>query len=178
MASVESLGAGSRHFARAAEEAAPVPLLTAEEEMQYQRALWVNRLLKEQLATQTQGLSLKEIEEAQAEIQTRMRDAARLQAWAIGGGAPVPVHGSGAAPEGRRNWLGRSPRGKSWTQSAKAPHTSHFEVNRRRDHSRIREENGAFLQRLENVKSSFAPRTMASALIPKISPRNRLLGSG
>ena len=48
--------------------------------MQYQRALWVNRLLKEQLAAQTQGLSLKEIEEAQAQIQQRMRQAARHQA--------------------------------------------------------------------------------------------------
>merc|ERR1719263_1508308 len=60
------------------------PLLTAEEEMQYQRALWVNRLLKEQLAAQTQGLSIKEIEEAQSQIQARMRDAQRLEAWSSG----------------------------------------------------------------------------------------------
>merc|ERR1719203_1058958 len=57
------------------------PLLTAEEEMQYQRALWVNRLLKEQLAIQTQGLSIKEIEEAQARIQARMREGSRVEAW-------------------------------------------------------------------------------------------------
>merc|ERR1719252_479669 len=65
------------------------PLLTAEEEMQYQRALWVNRLLKEQLAAQTQGLSIEEIEEAQAQIQARMRGAQRMEAWPVGGQAPI-----------------------------------------------------------------------------------------
>merc|ERR1719263_2063296 len=69
------------------------PLLTAEEEMQYQRALWVNRLLKEQLAAQTQGLSIKEIEEAQAQIQARMREAQRLEAWPSGNSASLQSMG-------------------------------------------------------------------------------------
>ena len=45
--------------------------------MQYQRALWVNRLLKEQLAVQTQGLSIEEIDEAQQSIQARMHEVLR-----------------------------------------------------------------------------------------------------
>ncbi|CAJ1402470.1 unnamed protein product [Effrenium voratum] len=138
-------------------------LLTAEEEMQYQRALWVNRLLKEQLATQTQGLSLKEIEEAQGQIQARMRQAARLQAWSSQHG-PEPVSARSYA---------RSPR-RSHTQQARAQHMSSCEVNRRKQQHRIKEENLGILQRLENVKSSFTPR-MPSSLIPKISARNRLL---
>ncbi|CAK9016398.1 unnamed protein product [Durusdinium trenchii] len=137
------------------------PLLTAEEEMQYQRALWVNRLLKEQLATQTQGLSLKEIEEAQGQIQARMRQAARLQAWTSHGPEPVGTR------------YPKSPR-KSYTQQSRNQHTSSCEVNRRRAQHRIKEENLGILQRLENVKSSFTPR-MPSSRIPKISPRNRLL---
>jgi len=155
-----------------AEEPPPVPLLTAEEEMQYQRALWVNRLLKEQLAAQTQGLSLKEIEEAQGEIQARMREAARQQAWGSVSNGPVPVSNG---KETRRIFV--SPVRKSQTQSSSpSQHKSHFEINRRKDNSRIREENLSFLSRLESVKSSFAPRTMASHQIPKISARNRLLG--
>eukprot|EP00435_Cladocopium_sp_Y103_P016685 s2891_g4.t1 len=150
---------------RESPQASSAPLLTAEEEMQYQRALWVNRLLKEQLATQTQGLSLKEIEEAQGQIQARMRQAARLQAWTSQGPEPV----------GTRN-RAKSPR-KSYTQQTRNQHTSSCEVNRRRAQHRIKEENLGILQRLENVKSSFTPR-MPSSRIPKISPRNRLLNNG
>lgn len=135
--------------------------------MQYQRALWVNRLLKEQLATQTQGLSLKEIEEAQGQIQARMRQAARLQAW---------TSHQGPEPVGTTRNVAKSPR-KSYTQQTRNQHTSSCEVNRRRAQHRIKEENLGILQRLENVKSSFTPR-MPSSRIPKISPRNRLLNTG
>ena len=152
--------------ARESPQASGAPLLTAEEEMQYQRALWVNRLLKEQLATQTQGLSLKEIEEAQGQIQARMRQAARLQAW---------TSHQGPEQVGTRNHA-KSPR-KSYTQQTQSQHTPSSEVNRRRVQHRIKEENLGILQRLENVKSSFTQR-MPSSRIPKISPRNRLLSNG
>mmetsp|Transcript_45169 Transcript_45169/g.84303 ORF Transcript_45169/g.84303 Transcript_45169/m.84303 type:complete len:165 (-) Transcript_45169:141-635(-) len=159
-----SLRGRSEHLDDA--QAAGTPLLTAEEEMQYQRALWVNRFLKEQLAAQTQGLSLKEIEEAQGQIQARMRQATRLQAWATPQG-PQP---------GARTVYARSPR-RSQTQQARPQVVSSCEVNRRRAQHRIKEENLGILQRIENVKSSFTPR-MPSSLIPKISPRNRLLNHG
>ncbi|CAE7359493.1 unnamed protein product [Symbiodinium sp. CCMP2456] len=147
--------------------AAGTPLLTAEEEMQYQRALWVNRLLKEQLAAQTQGLSLKEIEEAQTQIQARMRQATRLQAW---------TSSQGPDPGSARTIYAKSPR-RSQTQQARPQVVSSCEVNRRRAQHRIKEENLGILQRIENVKSSFTPR-MPSNLIRKISPRNRLLNHG
>eukprot|EP00931_Biecheleriopsis_adriatica_P061794 TRINITY_DN37174_c0_g1_i1.p1 TRINITY_DN37174_c0_g1~~TRINITY_DN37174_c0_g1_i1.p1 ORF type:complete len:190 (-),score=34.37 TRINITY_DN37174_c0_g1_i1:155-724(-) len=176
MVSVDSdKNLGTDRYSQVMEDAAPTPLLTAEEEMQYQRALWVNRLLKEQLAAQTQGLSLKEIEDAQSQIQARMREAARLQAWGNSSHNQVPPGVSGA--QNNRSLFGRSPR-RSHTQNARPAHTSTYEVNRRRDRSRIKEENSALLNRLESVKSTFAPRTLAASLIPKISPRNRLLGSG
>jgi len=148
-----------------------VPLLTAEEEMQYQRALWVNRLLKEQLAAQTQGLSIQEIEEAQAQIQARMREASRLEAWRHDGQGPQRVPGAPAAAP-RSFWSRATPR----RQQATSTHKSHFEVNRKRDNNRIQQENWAFLQRLESVRSTFTPRVTAPSLIPKLSPRSRLLG--
>lgn len=136
------------------------PLLTAEEEMQYQRALWVNRLLKEQLALQTQGLSIKEIEEAQAQIQAKMRGAARSEAWPSGPGAR-PLHSLRAA--GARSL-------------ASAPSsTAHSALNRRRRDEKIRQENSSFLRRLESVKSSFTPRVNPAFRIPKLSPCSRLL---
>eukprot|EP00439_Symbiodinium_sp_Y106_P060654 s3984_g9.t1 len=155
-----------RHLDHDASQAG-TPLLTAEEEMQYQRALWVNRFLKEQLAAQTQGLSLKEIEEAQTQIQARMRQATRLQAW---------TSSQGPDPASARTIYAKSPR-RSQTQQARPQVVSSCEVNRRRAQHRIKEENLGILQRIENVKSSFTPR-MPSNLIPKISPRNRLLNHG
>jgi len=149
------------------------PLLTAEEEMQYQRALWVNRLLKEQLATQTQGLSIKEIEEAQGQIQARMREAQRLEAWSQGAGEPL-LRGSGqrgstVASQLRSQWSKSSPRRTPVVRA-------HSEVNRRRRDEKIRQENSSFLRRLENVKSSFTPRICPPTQIRKLSPCSRLLG--
>mmetsp|Transcript_82088 Transcript_82088/g.213860 ORF Transcript_82088/g.213860 Transcript_82088/m.213860 type:complete len:202 (+) Transcript_82088:60-665(+) len=161
--SIVSLGqaAPSRDLCDSSEDEAP--LLTAEEEMQYQRALWVNRLLKEQLAAQTQGLSIREIEEAQAQIQERMRDANRFEAW------------SGVEPSGR---LGRPSYASFWGRSAKPPAmTAHSAVNRRRRDERIQQENSAFLRRLESVKSTFTPRVAASDRIQRISPRSRLVNT-
>ncbi|CAE7314785.1 unnamed protein product [Symbiodinium sp. KB8] len=148
-------------------EAPTAPTSASLNEMQYQRALWVNRFLKEQLAAQTQGLSLKEIEEAQTQIQTRMRQATRLQAW---------TSSQGPDPGSARTIYAKSPR-RSQTQQARPQVVSSCEVNRRRAQHRIKEENLGILQRIENVKSSFTPR-MPSNLIRKISPRNRLLTHG
>merc|ERR1719450_2096740 len=156
----------------AGEDQDEAPLLTAEEEMQYQRALWVNRLLKEQLAAQTQGLSIKEIEEAQAQIQARMREAQRLEAWSSDQGDSLHrlsgQRGSASASQSRSRWSSMSPRQTPVVRS-------HAEVNRKRRDEKIRQENCSFLRRLENVKSSFTPRVMSNQ-IRKLSPCSRLLG--
>mmetsp|Transcript_65194 Transcript_65194/g.121536 ORF Transcript_65194/g.121536 Transcript_65194/m.121536 type:complete len:171 (+) Transcript_65194:59-571(+) len=144
-------------------------LLTPEEEMQFQRALWVNRLLKEQLARETQGLTIKEIEEAQATIQARMRDMKRQ-----------------AAPQGEpsRRGVSASPRSVNLTSStSRGPpaiqFTAHSATQRRKREAMIRDENAAFLKRLESVRSSFSPRlNNPSTQVPRLSPCSRLLGHG
>eukprot|EP00927_Polykrikos_kofoidii_P047066 TRINITY_DN41165_c0_g1_i1.p1 TRINITY_DN41165_c0_g1~~TRINITY_DN41165_c0_g1_i1.p1 ORF type:complete len:162 (-),score=29.06 TRINITY_DN41165_c0_g1_i1:147-632(-) len=145
------------------------PLLTAEEEMQYQRALWVNRLLKEQLAIQTQGLSIKEIEEAQAQIQASMREA--LQAASVDGAASRRLP-STMRPPSRSLMAAGS---QSAAQTCPPARVAHSAVNRRRRDDRIRQENSAFLKRLESVKSSLTPRAPAANAIPRLPPRSRLL---
>eukprot|EP00929_Paragymnodinium_shiwhaense_P120516 TRINITY_DN92475_c0_g1_i1.p1 TRINITY_DN92475_c0_g1~~TRINITY_DN92475_c0_g1_i1.p1 ORF type:complete len:206 (+),score=48.53 TRINITY_DN92475_c0_g1_i1:128-745(+) len=162
-----------------------VPLLTAEEEMQYQRALWVNRLLKEQLAAQTQGLSIREIEEAQAALQAQMKEALRLQSAAA---AIAPADG-GAMRSARGRPPSRSlilAAGSAALSSStvvpqagvRAPaRTAHSAINRRRRDERIRDENSAFLRRLETVKSTFTPRVAPADNIPRLPARSRLLQS-
>mmetsp|Transcript_49606 Transcript_49606/g.111548 ORF Transcript_49606/g.111548 Transcript_49606/m.111548 type:complete len:185 (+) Transcript_49606:62-616(+) len=143
------------------------PLLTAEEEMRHQRALWINRLLKEQLAVQTQGLSIKEIEEAQAQIQGRLREAMRMQAW------------PNASQEQQRSRSVAPPASRSmWSRTPRAPSAvvAHSALNRRKRDERIQQENHAFLRRLESVKSTFTPRVPHPRGIPLLSPRSRLLG--
>mmetsp|Transcript_34952 Transcript_34952/g.62916 ORF Transcript_34952/g.62916 Transcript_34952/m.62916 type:complete len:184 (-) Transcript_34952:118-669(-) len=145
------------------------PLLTAEEEMQYQRALWVNRLLKEQLAVQTQGLSIKEIEEAQQQIQARMRDVQRLEAWPSGAAEPRL---SPQREQSRSIWSNASPR----FERRNPVIIAHSAVNRRKRERQIRQENSSFLRRLESVKSTFTPRICPPTQIRKLSPFSRLLG--
>merc|ERR1719359_343650 len=94
------------------------PLLTAEEEMHHQRALWINRLLKEQVAAQTHGMSIKEIEGAQAVIQARMREAQRLDGWPMSSS----LRAAGQRISARSSWSNASPRR---TPSVR----SHSEVN-------------------------------------------------
>eukprot|EP00933_Yihiella_yeosuensis_P021722 TRINITY_DN17163_c0_g1_i1.p1 TRINITY_DN17163_c0_g1~~TRINITY_DN17163_c0_g1_i1.p1 ORF type:complete len:208 (+),score=26.62 TRINITY_DN17163_c0_g1_i1:48-626(+) len=157
------------------------PLLTAEEEMQYQRALWVNRLLKEQLAAQTQGLSIKEIEEAQGQIQARMRDSARMEAWNSNQGPQrIPGQAGNLYSAGQARKFGpASPRSRSQHSSSVPPqrHITNGEVNRRREKQRIRQDNFSILARLESVKSTFTPRVKDPMSIPKLPPRSRLLGA-
>jgi len=139
-------------------------LLTAEEELRYQRALWINRLLKEQLAAQTQGLSIQEIEEAQAQIQANVRATHRLEAWPSGstfaGSTMLSHRKSARAPA--------SPKPSSKTRAPSA-------LNRHRQNERIKQENSVILRRLENVRSCFTPRTVNCNRVQRISPRSRLI---
>mmetsp|Transcript_16005 Transcript_16005/g.37739 ORF Transcript_16005/g.37739 Transcript_16005/m.37739 type:complete len:175 (-) Transcript_16005:98-622(-) len=144
-------------------------LLTQKEEMQYQRALWVNRLLKEQLARETQGLTIKEIEEAQASIQARIRETRRVEAIR----APDSSRRVVAASPRVVNYMGQAPGNRG---AAVPLHTAHSATQRRKRDVQIRDENAAFLKRLESVRSSFSPRmSNPSTQIPRLSPCSRLL---
>eukprot|EP00747_Dinoflagellata_sp_TGD_P165152 gnl/TRDRNA2_/TRDRNA2_186046_c0_seq1.p1 gnl/TRDRNA2_/TRDRNA2_186046_c0~~gnl/TRDRNA2_/TRDRNA2_186046_c0_seq1.p1 ORF type:complete len:189 (+),score=32.63 gnl/TRDRNA2_/TRDRNA2_186046_c0_seq1:55-621(+) len=156
------------------------PILSAEEEMQYQRALWVNRLMKEKIAMQTQGLSIKEIEAAQAEIQARMRRESQQnrmlleQAWPR---EPLSARQQRLMPHGNAKGLlggSFSARGAS-AIAPSAPLVASAAINRRRQAEQIKHDNLAFLKRLEGVKSSFADKVTPPNQIPRISPCNRIL---
>jgi hypothetical protein len=144
------------------DDAASGPLLSAEEEMQYQRAMWVNRLLKEELAAQTRGLSIEEIEMQQEQILANMREATKM--------AALPEALSSKTPLSARSYVVRSTN----TQPASVASST---INRRRRDEKIRRENLVFGRRLQNVKGVVTPRGTPGSGRPmaKEPERSRLM---
>merc|ERR1712113_114655 len=100
---------------------------------------------KEQLAVKTRGLSIQEIEEAQSQIQRRMRETAQAEAWS--NRLAEPQWSVRAGPSMSR------PLSKMGSVVSRQPHSrtvAHSAVNRRRRDERIQVENSAFLRRLES----------------------------
>merc|ERR1739848_923737 len=79
-------GGGMIGSSRVSPEIPEGPILTVEEEMQYQRALWLNRLLKEQLAQLTHNLSIEEIDMAKEQLQAQLGMTAQSAGALAGGG--------------------------------------------------------------------------------------------
>merc|ERR1712046_69248 len=100
----------------------------------------------------------KDIEEAQAQIQARMREAAQMEPASR---APaIDAHGKPRQIRlASRSLVVAGSASAAQSPPPRAPaRTAHSAVNRRRRDERIQQENGAFLKRLESVKSSFTPR--------------------
>jgi len=140
-------------------------MLTPAEEMQYQRALWLNRLLKEQMAEQTRGMSIEEIELARGLIQERLAEACALD-W-----RPSEV--------AHRSRVARTAGCSSWSTDVRTPKvssvTASSAINRNRFQNQIREDNLASLKRIGALppsgigsymrSGSHAPTVSASSCI-------------
>jgi len=169
-------GGGMIGSSRVSPEIPEVPILTVEEEMQYQRALWLNRLLKEQLAQLTHNLSIEEIDMAKEQLQAQLGITAQSAGALGGGGWTSEQQQVRGMPFGSKMI---SPRGApGGSQSVFTPRrvqqTSSSAVNRKKQEQQIDRENLGFLRRLQNVKSSFHKLPPPTA-IPKIANDSRLL---
>lgn len=145
------------------------PLLTAAEEMQYHRALWVNRLLKEQVAAQTQGLTVREIEEAQEQIQARHRDVFRGDLLTDYRGGLPPRYRANAKSASTGPGFSPRPILGPLPPALIAP-SAH---NRRRQEQRIRKDNLSLLSRLQGVQSTLTARGSRASEVPKLSARGQ-----
>ncbi|CAK0831491.1 unnamed protein product [Prorocentrum cordatum] len=116
----------------------------------------------EELATKTRGKSIREIEEAQAQIQASMREVSQAAAWSD---APAPAQ--------RGQLSARSAFGRASSNPPAA--IASAGLNRRRRDEKIRQENLAFDRRLQSVRAVITPRKTAAADIPKLSGRSRLM---
>lgn len=182
-------GLGANSNSRTSPEIPEVPILTVEEEMQYQRALWLNRLLKEQLAQLTHNLSIEEIDMAKEQLQAQLGISAQSQGgfanpgggggggWIVGGESTkvrsMPFGSKMISPRGGSTGPGAA-RTMSQISPRRVQQASSSAVNRKKREAQIDRENLGFLRRLQNVKSSFHQLPPPTA-IPKLSANSRLL---
>merc|ERR1719198_2673400 len=128
--------------------------------MHYQRALWLNRLLKEQTAQLTQGLTIEEVDQAKEALKVQLGlDQQPSDSYWSGVQKDVGVsRGAGRSQQTSSLW--------STTPRRTAPASS--AVNRKRRQQQIDNDNLAFLRRLQSVKSTFHKLPPPTA-IPKLS---------